>query len=125
MMFLYQILIFCSNSRRPTGILRSHMAPIFYVHISEEDKIFSMSTDNTIKVSLYFTRTSLYAYHSFRFPYSMSQFSLCRYGILKTSLAYLQLVQKTMELKEKLVLATTCPVLEHFVLPQIHWLPSI
>ncbi|XP_066478628.1 cilia- and flagella-associated protein 337-like [Tiliqua scincoides] len=35
---------------RPTGILRSHLAPIFYVHISEEDKIFSMSTDNTIKI---------------------------------------------------------------------------
>ncbi|KAJ6662359.1 hypothetical protein lerEdw1_012523 [Lerista edwardsae] len=35
---------------RPTGILRSHMAPIFYVYISEEDKIFSMSTDNTIKI---------------------------------------------------------------------------
>ncbi|XP_061484436.1 WD repeat-containing protein on Y chromosome-like isoform X2 [Rhineura floridana] len=35
---------------RPTGMLRSHMAPVFYVHISEEDKIFSMSTDNTIKI---------------------------------------------------------------------------
>ncbi|XP_053166341.1 WD repeat-containing protein 49-like isoform X2 [Hemicordylus capensis] len=35
---------------RPTGMLRSHMAPIFYVYISEEDKIFSMSKDNTIKI---------------------------------------------------------------------------
>ncbi|XP_044297485.1 WD repeat-containing protein on Y chromosome-like isoform X3 [Varanus komodoensis] len=35
---------------RPTGILRSHMAPVFYVYISEEDKIFSMSTDNTVKI---------------------------------------------------------------------------
>ncbi|XP_062983056.1 WD repeat-containing protein 49-like isoform X2 [Elgaria multicarinata webbii] len=35
---------------KPTGMLRSHMAPIFYVYISEEDKIFSMSTDNTVKI---------------------------------------------------------------------------
>ncbi|XP_042313390.1 WD repeat-containing protein 49-like isoform X2 [Sceloporus undulatus] len=35
---------------RPTGMLRSHMAPIVYVYISEEDKIFSMSTDNTVKI---------------------------------------------------------------------------
>ncbi|XP_063160519.1 WD repeat-containing protein on Y chromosome-like [Candoia aspera] len=35
---------------RPTGLLRSHMAPIFYVHVSEEDKIFSISTDNTVKI---------------------------------------------------------------------------
>ncbi|XP_072849857.2 cilia- and flagella-associated protein 337 [Pogona vitticeps] len=35
---------------RPTGMLRGHMAPIFYVHISEEDKIFSVSTDNTVKI---------------------------------------------------------------------------
>nr|XP_034971547.1 WD repeat-containing protein on Y chromosome-like isoform X2 [Zootoca vivipara] len=35
---------------RPTGMLRGHMAPVFYVHISEEDKIFSMSTDNTVKI---------------------------------------------------------------------------
>ncbi|KAJ7320238.1 hypothetical protein JRQ81_019749 [Phrynocephalus forsythii] len=37
-------------SGRPTGMLRGHMAPIFYVHISEEDKIFSISTDNTVKI---------------------------------------------------------------------------
>nr|XP_060623127.1 WD repeat-containing protein 64-like [Anolis sagrei ordinatus] len=35
---------------RPTGMLRSHMAPIVYVCVSEEDKIFSVSTDNTIKI---------------------------------------------------------------------------
>ncbi|XP_070605983.1 cilia- and flagella-associated protein 337-like isoform X2 [Erythrolamprus reginae] len=35
---------------RPTGILKSHMAPIFYVYVSEEDKIFSISTDNTVKI---------------------------------------------------------------------------
>ncbi|KAG8136820.1 hypothetical protein E2320_005385, partial [Naja naja] len=35
---------------RPTGMLKSHMAPIFYVYISEEDKIFSISTDNTVKI---------------------------------------------------------------------------
>ncbi|XP_054830137.1 WD repeat-containing protein on Y chromosome-like [Eublepharis macularius] len=36
---------------RPTGMLRSHMTPVFYVYISEEDnKIFSMSTDNTVKI---------------------------------------------------------------------------
>ncbi|XP_062830768.1 WD repeat-containing protein on Y chromosome isoform X1 [Anolis carolinensis] len=35
---------------RPTGMLRSHMAPIVYVCVSEEDKIFSVSTDNTVKI---------------------------------------------------------------------------
>uniref|UniRef100_A0A8C4P4H8 Uncharacterized protein n=1 Tax=Dromaius novaehollandiae TaxID=8790 RepID=A0A8C4P4H8_DRONO len=33
------------------GMLRSHTAPIFYLHISEEDaKIISVSTDNMIKI---------------------------------------------------------------------------
>uniref|UniRef100_A0A8B9S9B3 Uncharacterized protein n=1 Tax=Apteryx owenii TaxID=8824 RepID=A0A8B9S9B3_APTOW len=33
------------------GMLRSHTAPIFYLHISEEDaKIISVSTDNTVKI---------------------------------------------------------------------------
>lgn len=32
-------------------MLKSHMAPVIYIHVSAEDnKIFSMSTDNTIKV---------------------------------------------------------------------------
>lgn len=32
-------------------MLRSHTAPVIYIHVSAEDnKIFSMSTDNTIKV---------------------------------------------------------------------------
>nr|XP_033806006.1 WD repeat-containing protein on Y chromosome-like [Geotrypetes seraphini] len=36
---------------RPTGVLRGHTAPLFYVEISAEDqKIFSVSTDNTVKV---------------------------------------------------------------------------
>uniref|UniRef100_A0A674JPX9 Uncharacterized protein n=1 Tax=Terrapene triunguis TaxID=2587831 RepID=A0A674JPX9_9SAUR len=43
-------------SGRPTGMLRSHTAPVCYLSISAEDvKIFSISTDNTIKVSLYTT----------------------------------------------------------------------
>ncbi|XDC78782.1 hypothetical protein R6Z07F_009955 [Ovis aries] len=36
---------------KPTGMLRSHTAPVIYIHVSAEDnKIFSMSTDNTIKI---------------------------------------------------------------------------
>nr|XP_020852882.1 WD repeat-containing protein 49-like [Phascolarctos cinereus] len=36
---------------KPTGMLKSHLAPVFYLHISAEEKrIFSMSTDNTVKV---------------------------------------------------------------------------
>nr|XP_012420015.1 PREDICTED: WD repeat-containing protein 49-like [Odobenus rosmarus divergens] len=36
---------------KPTGMLKSHTAPVIYIHVSAEDnKIFSMSTDNTIKV---------------------------------------------------------------------------
>ncbi|CAD7671341.1 unnamed protein product [Nyctereutes procyonoides] len=36
---------------KPTGMLKSHMAPVVYIHVSAEDsKIFSMSTDNTIKI---------------------------------------------------------------------------
>ncbi|XP_074153531.1 cilia- and flagella-associated protein 337-like [Sminthopsis crassicaudata] len=36
---------------KPTGMLKSHLAPVFYLHISAEEKrIFSMSTDNTIKI---------------------------------------------------------------------------
>ncbi|XP_069859417.1 cilia- and flagella-associated protein 337-like [Dipodomys merriami] len=37
--------------RKPTGMLRSHTAPVSYIHISSEDnKIFSMSIDNTVKI---------------------------------------------------------------------------
>ncbi|KAK3531893.1 hypothetical protein QTP70_034402 [Hemibagrus guttatus] len=37
--------------RRPTGILKGHTAPIFYLCISSEDShIFSVSTDNTAKI---------------------------------------------------------------------------
>ncbi|XP_046309910.2 WD repeat-containing protein on Y chromosome-like [Marmota monax] len=36
---------------KPTGLLRSHTAPVIYIHLSSEDnKIFSMSTDNTVKI---------------------------------------------------------------------------
>ncbi|XP_043849564.1 WD repeat-containing protein 49-like [Dromiciops gliroides] len=36
---------------KPTGMLKSHLAPVFYLHIpAEEKRIFSMSTDNTIKI---------------------------------------------------------------------------
>ncbi|KAM6180381.1 LOW QUALITY PROTEIN: cilia- and flagella-associated protein 337-like [Erethizon dorsatum] len=36
---------------KPTGMLRSHTAPVIYIHTASEDnKIFSMSTDSTIKV---------------------------------------------------------------------------
>ncbi|XP_066517202.1 cilia- and flagella-associated protein 337 isoform X2 [Hoplias malabaricus] len=36
---------------RPTGILKGHSAPIFYLHISTEDsRIFSVSTDNTVRI---------------------------------------------------------------------------
>ncbi|KAG6924278.1 WD repeat domain 49 [Chelydra serpentina] len=38
-------------SGRPTGMLRSHTAPVCYLSISAEDaKMFSISTDNTIKI---------------------------------------------------------------------------
>uniref|UniRef100_A0A8B9WXU4 Uncharacterized protein n=1 Tax=Bos mutus grunniens TaxID=30521 RepID=A0A8B9WXU4_BOSMU len=40
-----------ARSGKPTGMLRSHTAPVIYIHVSAEDnKIFSMSTDNTIKI---------------------------------------------------------------------------
>ncbi|XP_021078356.1 WD repeat-containing protein 49-like [Mus pahari] len=36
---------------KPTGVLRGHMAPVMYVHIAfEENKVFSMSADNTVKI---------------------------------------------------------------------------
>uniref|UniRef100_A0A8C2NKX2 Uncharacterized protein n=1 Tax=Capra hircus TaxID=9925 RepID=A0A8C2NKX2_CAPHI len=36
---------------KPTGMLRSHTAPVIYIHVSAEDnKIFSMSTHNTIEI---------------------------------------------------------------------------
>uniref|UniRef100_A0A4X2LY06 WD40 repeat domain 95 n=1 Tax=Vombatus ursinus TaxID=29139 RepID=A0A4X2LY06_VOMUR len=36
---------------KPTGMLKSHLAPVFYLHIAAEEKrIFSMSTDNTVKI---------------------------------------------------------------------------
>jgi hypothetical protein len=40
-----------SLSRKPTGVLRGHRAPVMYVHVAfEENKVFSMSADNTVKV---------------------------------------------------------------------------
>nr|XP_014351744.1 PREDICTED: WD repeat-containing protein on Y chromosome-like isoform X5 [Latimeria chalumnae] len=36
---------------KPTGMLKGHIAPVLYLHISTEDnRIFSVSNDNTIKV---------------------------------------------------------------------------
>ncbi|XP_039601667.1 WD repeat-containing protein on Y chromosome [Polypterus senegalus] len=36
---------------KPTGILRGHTAPVFYLHISSEDsRIYSVSSDNTVKI---------------------------------------------------------------------------
>ncbi|XP_052610544.1 WD repeat-containing protein 49-like [Peromyscus californicus insignis] len=36
---------------KPTGVLRGHMAPVVYVHVSsEENKVFSMSADNSVKI---------------------------------------------------------------------------
>ena len=36
---------------KPTGMLRGHNAPIFYLYIAdEENRIFSISTDKCIKV---------------------------------------------------------------------------
>ncbi|KAG8524841.1 WD repeat-containing protein 49 [Galemys pyrenaicus] len=36
---------------KPTGMLKSHTAPVIYIHVSAEDnKIFSMSMDNTVKI---------------------------------------------------------------------------
>ncbi|XP_054979971.1 WD repeat-containing protein on Y chromosome-like [Sorex araneus] len=36
---------------KPIGLLKSHTAPVLYIHVSAEDnKIFSMSTDNTVKI---------------------------------------------------------------------------
>ncbi|XP_071353298.1 cilia- and flagella-associated protein 337 isoform X2 [Trachinotus anak] len=38
-------------SGKPTGILKGHSAPIIYLYISAEDnQIFSVSTDNTVKI---------------------------------------------------------------------------
>ena len=38
-------------NRKPTGILKGHAAPIFYLCISSEDgQIFSVSMDTTVKV---------------------------------------------------------------------------
>lgn len=39
---------------KPVALLRGHNAPIFYLFISsEEGRIFSISTDKCVKVSLY------------------------------------------------------------------------
>ena len=36
---------------KPTGLLRGHTAPIFHLFICpEDDRIFSVSTDKTVKV---------------------------------------------------------------------------
>ncbi|XP_032743080.1 WD repeat-containing protein on Y chromosome-like [Rattus rattus] len=36
---------------KPTGVLRGHTAPVMYVHVAaEENKVFSVSADNTVKI---------------------------------------------------------------------------
>nr|XP_012804527.2 WD repeat-containing protein 49-like [Jaculus jaculus] len=35
---------------KPTGMLRSHTAPVIYIHIAEENRVLSMSSDNTVKI---------------------------------------------------------------------------
>ncbi|KAM4702080.1 cilia- and flagella-associated protein 337-like [Discoglossus pictus] len=35
---------------QPTGMLKGHLAPIFYVGVSAEDKIFSVDVENTVKI---------------------------------------------------------------------------
>ncbi|XP_055965044.1 WD repeat-containing protein on Y chromosome-like [Sorex fumeus] len=36
---------------KPIGLLKSHTTPVLYIHVSAEDNtIFSMSTDNTVKI---------------------------------------------------------------------------
>ena len=41
--------IFCYS--KPVGILRGHVTPIFYLFIvAEDNRLFSMSNDKTIKV---------------------------------------------------------------------------
>ncbi|XP_038674997.1 WD repeat-containing protein on Y chromosome isoform X2 [Scyliorhinus canicula] len=35
---------------KPTALLRGHCAPIFFLCISPDDKLFSVSTDNTVKI---------------------------------------------------------------------------
>ena len=49
---------------KPTGMLRGHNAPIFYLFIAEdENRIFSISTDKCIKVACEF----IYQYRSINF----------------------------------------------------------
>ena len=43
------LFLFCFS--KPTGLLRGHTAPIFHLFICpEDDRIFSVSTDKTVKV---------------------------------------------------------------------------
>ncbi|KAL7849096.1 hypothetical protein SRHO_G00207190 [Serrasalmus rhombeus] len=49
---------------RPTGILKGHSAPIFYLHISTKDsRIFSVSTDNTARIWDIQDQSCLFAAH--------------------------------------------------------------
>ena len=48
---LLVIMPFPYSCSKPTGILRGHTAPIFHLFISaDDDRIFSISTDKTVKV---------------------------------------------------------------------------
>ena len=38
-------------SRKPTALFRGHSAPIFFLHVAEDDnRVYSMSTERIIKV---------------------------------------------------------------------------
>ena len=50
--YMYVCMYVCNRYSKPTGILRGHTAPIFHLFIvHEDDRIFSFSTDKTVKVS--------------------------------------------------------------------------
>lgn len=45
------VILFVVFISKPTGLLRGHTAPIFHLFICpEDDRIFSISTDKTVKV---------------------------------------------------------------------------
>uniref|UniRef100_F6XH43 WD repeat domain 49 n=1 Tax=Equus caballus TaxID=9796 RepID=F6XH43_HORSE len=51
--------------RKPTGMLKSHTAPVSYIQVSAEDnKIFSTSTDNAVKIWDLETDSSLFTVSS-------------------------------------------------------------
>ena len=46
--------MFLCMFRKPVGLLRGHVTPIFHLFIVEEDsRLFSISNDKTVKVSIF------------------------------------------------------------------------